>query len=188
VPVLVEVPRSAYREQVQQANSFTHPPFLFFCFSLIILTTRAMAGRPPTPPPAYTPPLAGPSSSSIASSVPARPPPPTADSYFGNIPVIPKVHRGYGPTPIDAGGHLIPGGREPGDLYRGSDNGGITPGGRRYVVTMGAPTPPPTQYMQSMAQMQARLLPVPYYDPTSPHSVMLARSRARWRFFEVRIT
>ncbi|KAG8931136.1 hypothetical protein FRC02_003160 [Tulasnella sp. 418] len=26
---------------------------------------------------------------------------------------------------------------------------------------------------------------VPFYDPNSPHSIMTARSRARWRFFEV---
>ncbi|KAG8965926.1 hypothetical protein FRC03_012762 [Tulasnella sp. 419] len=25
---------------------------------------------------------------------------------------------------------------------------------------------------------------VPFYDPNSPHSIMTARSRARWRFFE----
>ena len=30
------------------------------------------------------------------------------------------------------------------------------------------------------------LLAVPYHDPTSPHAMGMAASRARWRFFEVR--
>lgn len=48
--------------------------------------------------------------------------------------------------------------------------------------------PPPTQSgfgPTPLFQQQAILLP--YYDPRSPHSIALAVSRARWRFFEAAV-
>jgi len=67
----------------------------------------------------------------------------------------------YGPTPMNDGGYSITPARV---------NGGAIP----VYIGNGAVAVPGPQ----------GLLPVPFYDPNSPHSIAMANARARWRFFE----
>ncbi|KDQ21117.1 hypothetical protein BOTBODRAFT_27115 [Botryobasidium botryosum FD-172 SS1] len=62
-------------------------------------------------------------------------------------------------------------------------NGAHNPYGPTPLPSFHYPNPDTVSLPQTPLFVTQHGLPLPYYDPTSPHSVRLARQRARWRFW-----
>jgi len=115
--------------------------------------------EPSTPPPEYTSYIPQQGAPSTSSNV-GVPPPSQHHPFFA--PGSPP--KQYGPTPMNPGAYAGPLPFGPG--------GGMAP----IHVGNGVSAMGPTD--------RAGLLPIPFYDPNSPHSREMAAARARKRFFE----